>query len=63
LELISSSAEFHIRKVDVAVEKINMRAVGFEPTSANTVVLKTTPLDLSGILAVINHNYGALPLS
>ena len=40
-----------------------MRAVGFEPTSANTVVLKTTPLDLSGILAYINHKYGALPLS
>ena len=30
-----------------------MRAVGFEPTSANTVVLKTTPLDRSGILAML----------
>ena len=30
-----------------------MPGVGFEPTSANTVDLKSTPLDRSGILAKI----------
>ena len=30
----------------------HLTAVGFEPTSANTVDLKSTPLDLSGTLSL-----------
>ena len=34
----------------------HLTAVGFEPTSANTVDLKSTPLDLSGTLSLY-YNY------
>lgn len=34
-----------------------MTAVGFEPTSANTVELESTPLDRSGMLSNI-YAYG-----
>ena len=39
-----------------------MTAVGFEPTSANTVDLKSTPLDLSGTLSLY-YNYVAFLFS
>ena len=32
-----------------------MSAVGFEPTSANTVELESTPLDRSGTLTITNE--------
>ena len=43
-----------------------MQAVGFEPTSANTLELKTNPLDRSGTLAITVFHFTmrhALPLS
>jgi hypothetical protein len=42
-----------VRDVKTVIERQkDLSAVGFEPTSANTVELESTPLDRSGTLTI-----------